>query len=1256
MPLPNTADNCSQAALPSIRGRGRGWTSYESNPKATRNHLLTTSSILVLAVLLAFLTQKAAAQDETIAVQQLAGVTVEEIGRTSVLKTAGIQSGDVIVSWARRPQAGGNRDAASGRINSVFDWEWMKLEQSPRGAISLYIEREGESRRIDVERGEWNIRVRPCLPGDLQELYIDGKQAIAEGRIGDGLASWKAIGEQSRGSNDSSLGCWVHIASAQVLSDVDRWDEAQREFQAAQEECDTPRAQVTMWDLLGEIYTQRNDLEGAERAFHLAMRIRAETWGDGLGSVANRCSLARLDRLRGDFERSEKTLEEALALVQVMALESLELAEVHHHLGVAARYRGDLDRAKAHSLQALTIQDKLAPWSRPRALSYINLANTARRRGDLEAAEEAASRAQAIVDWIAPQSLEKASVLHVQGMNARARGELTKAEGLLLRTVQLREWLAPGSLQLASSLNNLALLAGDLEQMDKAKELHTAALSIRSKVAPGSLYVAYSYNNLGLLARLQGQLDVAADYYLRALEIKERIIPDTLSTAFTLNNLGMVANARGELGLAKQYFKRALEIKERQAPGALTVANSLANLGNLAIRRGDLKTAEECFRRVLIIRQRLAPESIAVASSLENLGNLARDRGELQTAHDYYTRALDIRNKHIPGGIATDTALRGLGEIAFINNDLDVAQGYFERALDVEARLAPEATRTAETLFSLAKVSRAADKLDAAVGYSRQALEVLERQIDHLGGSHDVRAEFRALHEQDYRRHIDLLISTGNQEEAFNALERSRARSLLEMLAERDLDFTADVPQELDRTRRRLAVLYERKQHQITVIDPLTDPEALQNLRQELEQLRRQREEIAELIRRSSPRLAALQYPRPLDLATVLANLDKRTAMLSYSVGEEGTYLFLIEPIRRLTVVKLEISSEDLGHEIEVFRSLIRETRSASLRMPSVVAAGRRLYDVLIKPVDEALRDVDRIVILPDGPLHKLPFSALVRKNKGETNITERDWQYVAEWKALHFVQSATLYAELRRDPRLLGKDEPVSQTVTLAAFGDPRCTTRSNPTDEDSTLTRQAGFAPLPASRREVERIRALYPNDSTVYLGEAATEEAVLSVGKGPRILHFATHSRLDDRVPLNSALVLTPGDGDGLLQAWEIIERIRLAADLVVLSACQSGLGREVGGEGLIGLTRAFQYAGARSVVASLWEAADTKTEELMVRFYYYLQAGVTKDLALRSAQSDLIHGALCQSGGNQKPASRDASAPFYWAGFQLYGDWR
>ncbi len=241
-----------------------------------------------------------------------------------------------------------------------------------------------------------------------------------------------------------------------------------------------------------------------------------------------------------------------------------------------------------------------------------------------------------------------------------------------------------------------------------------------------------------------------------------------------------------------------------------------------------------------------------------------------------------------------------------------------------------------------------------------------------------------------------------------------------------------------------------------------------------------------------------------------------------------------------------------------------------------------------------------------------------------------------------------------------------------MKAFGDPRypvrhegepAATRGGGAEDPEADVETAGdaevaavlrggrhrFEPLPRSRQEVEAIAALYAPRSESYVGAEATEERARSVGKDVPLIHYACHAYVNERFPLDSALVFTiperprPGQENGLLQVWEIFETVRIDADLVTLSACDSGLGKEMGGEGLIGLTRAFQYAGARSVLASLWKVEDESTARLMKSFYGYLKAGNTKDESLRLAQIQAIR-------------SRDFAHPGAWAGFQLAGDWK
>jgi CHAT domain-containing protein len=234
----------------------------------------------------------------------------------------------------------------------------------------------------------------------------------------------------------------------------------------------------------------------------------------------------------------------------------------------------------------------------------------------------------------------------------------------------------------------------------------------------------------------------------------------------------------------------------------------------------------------------------------------------------------------------------------------------------------------------------------------------------------------------------------------------------------------------------------------------------------------------------------------------------------------------------------------------------------------------------------------------------------------------------------LAFAASAGVFVELAAEPAMADGSSP------LVAFGDPVYP----PPGVDA-----GGFdlGPLFHSRREVEAIARLFPQART-FLGSEATEARLESIGSQPVRLHFAVHGLLDDRFPLNSALALTPGPegsgpgDDGLLHAWEVVERLRLSADLVTLSACETGVGDDVAGEGILGLARAFQYAGARSLLVAQWTVADRSTADLMVEFYRRLEHGETKAVALAGAQHELAQGEL--------------GHPYHWAGFRILGDWR
>lgn len=834
------------------------------------------------------------------------------------------------------------------------------------------------------------------------------------------------------------------------------------------------------------------------------------------------------------------------------------------------------------------------------------------------------------------------------------------AEGLELfrEAVEICEKAAPGGLYHAAYLSNSGSCALDLGDVEAAERYDRAALAIMERLRLGDERRPMTVN-LGNVLLQRGDLAGAEEFYRDSLAATMHASPGTHEESTVTSNLGTLAMLRGDLAAAESYFLRTLAIEEKIDSRSDYTAQSLSLVGDVYAARGDLATAESFYRRSLQLIESLYPEGLKVVDPLDGLGRLSLRRGDPAAASAYLERALLIREKTAPGGLDTATTLNALGEAAAAAGQLDRARTYHLRALDLLEKSSPDSVPYAETLHDLGVLDRKGGHLREAADELRRAVDALESEKQRLGGTEETRSLFAAGHADFYRDYLEVLIELGRKEDAFRTLERSRARALLALLAERDLVFAADVPPEFERERKLTDAAYERTQEELRD----SSPEERQELLARLRELRQKQEQIADRLKRASPRYGALRYPQPLDLSGIRAVLDPGTLLLAYSVGKGQSQLFAIAADSRrgppLSVFTLTPGEKTLRESVRALRKLIEWGEPS----PELRSRAHELYDALLKPAEALIARSDRVLFVPDGPLHTLPWAALLRE------LPSGGAQFLVEWRPVSTALSATVYAELKRQRR-----PATATTIDVAAFGDPKYPTlaerklavkrsEAEPPAEDGDLDHETlgdaqlrsvlrggfRFDPLPATRQEVEQIVQLYAPKAAAYLGADATEERAKAIGKDVPLVHFACHALLNSRFPLDSALVFTipehprEGQDNGLLQAWEIFEKVRIDADLVTLSACESGLGKEMAGEGLIGLTRAFQYAGARSVLASLWKVEDKATGELMKRFYANLKAGKPKDEALRLAQIDMIH-------------SPDLARPIDWAAFQLNGDWK
>jgi CHAT domain-containing protein/Tfp pilus assembly protein PilF len=884
----------------------------------------------------------------------------------------------------------------------------------------------------------------------------------------------------------------------------------------------------------------------------------------------------------------------------------------------------------AEARQAFAAARGQASGPAVQALILDRQAAALERVSDFPAAEAALREGLEIRRSAAPDSLPVAQSLFRLGDLAYRRVDLVGAEDFYRKALALRERLAPETLAVAAAVagvGNCAFRRGDL---DAAEAAYRRALALRESIRPQGEETATSYNGLGLLAKERGDLRAAGAAYRRALALEERQGADS---SRTLNFLGVLALSHGDADGARGYFERALALFEERSPESLEVAGCLNNLGNAAKQANDLGAAAAFHARALRLRETLAPSSLDVANSLNNVGTIAELRGDYAGAEEAYLKALELKRKVSPASLTLASTCQNLGNVALARKDPAAAARWHQEGLALFARLAPGTAREASSLHGLALAARLGRDRAAARRYAMAALDALDAQrgrIERAAGGSGLQSEVDVI----YKDTVELLVEMDRLGDALAVVERSRARALLSMMADRRGLLAADLPAGLHHERDRLDAEYDRAQDGLARLRPGRDDRQIRGLRDRLQDLRQQRVDLDGRIREAAPRVADLTGPGTLDAAGVRQALDPGTLLLTFSVGHDRTVLLGATAAGPVRAWVLPHGEEALRRRVDDLRALLDRGRQSDAQDPALLQVSARLYADLLAPAEPMITDARRILISPDGPLHALAFAALCRKVEGPA--------FLAEWRPLHSVVSVTVYAQIRGAHQGLPRG-----AGTLVAFGDPRYAGEGSEAGRGeasaaSILAWARRLGPLPFTRDEVQAIASLM-QPARVYLGAEATEERAKAVGPEARYVHFACHGLLDRRFPLDSGLALAQpagnGGDNGLLQAWEVFERVRLDADLVTLSACDTASGREAGGEGLIGLSRAFQYAGARSVLASLWAVSDRSTAEFMRRFYAALKQGLPKDEAVQAAQKGLRH-----------------QHPYHWGAFQLSGDWR
>jgi len=904
------------------------------------------------------------------------------------------------------------------------------------------------------------------------------------------------------------------------------------------------------------------------------------------------------------------------------------------------------------------------------AVTINNIGEVYFSLGEMRKALEKHNEALPISQAVGDRQVE-ALILNNIGSAYDTLGETQKALEKYNEALPL--WQAVGSRYGESTtLSFIARVYDTLGETQKALEKNNDALPLMRTL--GDRYgEAYTLNQIGAVYNTLGETQKALEKYNEALPLWRRL-GDRRFEAITLSNIGTVYNRLGETQKALEKYNEALSLS-REAGDGRGEAYTLNNIGQVYRSLGETQKALEKYNEALSIL-RVVGDRNGEARTFDNIGTVYISLGEPQKALEKYNEALPIFRA---AGFRSGEAIT-LGNIGLVYQSLGETQKALEKfneALPI-LRAAGDRNREAAVLLGIARVEQKRSNLAQARQTIEQAIDIIESLRTNIA-SQELRASYFASRHEFFETYIDVLMEQHRQNPAvaFDAAalavsERARARSLLELLKESRVDIRQGVDGSLlERERSLQQRLNARAAAQVNLLNRKHTPEQADAAAKEIAAITTEYEEVQAQIRARSPRYAALTQPQPLGLTEIQQqSLDEDTLLLEYALGEKRSYLWLVSQ-HSIDSYELPPRAEVEAATRRVYELLTARPKRGTPPDPQLIAQARTLSRMLLGPAAPRLGG-KRLVVVAPGVLSYLPFSALPAPE--DEKRPAGDYEPLIAKHEVVSVPSASVLSIIRRETT--GRQRAAKSVAVLAdpvfEADDPRLESakKGNSSGETpaapaadvelSELTRairtmnfsdaRAGFTRLAFSRQEAEGIFALTPKGTGLKATDFSASRALAKSQQLSqyRILHFATHGLLNSERPELSGLVFSLIDQkgkpqDGFLRLHEIYN-LQLNADLIVLSACETGLGKEIKGEGLIGLTRGFMYSGAPRVVASLWNVDDLATAELMKLFYQrMLKDGLPAGAALRAAQLELSR-------------QKRWASPYFWAGFVLHGEWK
>jgi CHAT domain-containing protein/Tfp pilus assembly protein PilF len=813
----------------------------------------------------------------------------------------------------------------------------------------------------------------------------------------------------------------------------------------------------------------------------------------------------------------------------------------------------------------------------------------------------------------------------------------------------------------AKTLNNIGKVYGDLGEKQKALSYFNQSLPL-SREAGDKAQEATTLNNIGKVYDDLGEKQKALEYFNQSLPLS-REAGDKAQEATTLNNIGKVYDDLGEKQKALQYYNQSLPLW-RAVEKKAGVATTLNNIGKIYDDLGEKQKALQYYNQSLPL-SREVDDKAQEATTLSNIGLVYSDLGEKQKALEYCNQALPL-SREVGDKTGVARTLNNIGLVYLNLGEKQKALEYFNQSLPLWREVGDKAGE-AITLENIAYTERSRGNLNAAVTSMKEAINIIE-DLRTKVVNQELRTSYFASNQDAYQFYIDLLMqlhkkdpSKGYNAQALHTSERARARNLLELLAEANVDIRQGVDPKLVAQERSLQQQLNAAEFQrVKLAQGQYTNKQLDNIKQLIESLDSQLDDVQAQIRVKSPEYATLTQGKKFDkLVLTLPQiqqqvLDDNTLLLEYSLGEERSFLWLVS--------KTSITSYELpkGADIKAAALAFNKELLDKKDFAGIPEVGIKLSQMILAPVASQLKQ-KRLLFVGDGALQTIPFTVLPipqGNQNSAVNSKANSLTPLLVQNEILTLPSASSIGVLRN--KFKGRK---LAPKTIAVFADPvfssedeRLTKIPQPRNDqsregelDNQIKECLNLNRLNYTENEATDILSLEPNPTNKFsaLGFAASLTTAVKPDLSQyQIVHFATHGCVSEKNPQLTKLVLSRFDEkrqtiDGNLNLNKIYN-LNLPVELVTLSACKTGLGQNVQGEGLVGLTRGFMYAGAKRVVVSLWSVNDLSTANLMKNFYKKMLKGKQNPVAaMREAQKE-----MWESG----------KTPYYWAAFTVQGEWQ